>query len=109
MLYDIDGEHSVKTIHNHTGKGYSGTPGEANIYLQSKPKYKEDVVDDDSSEERSDLSNMSRNEFIYRLRKLSNISDSDKGPAPQSVKGRVLILLSSSYEYGSSQEAENSR
>ena len=59
MLYDIDGEHSAKKIHEHPGKGYAGTPGAATIYLQSKPKSKEYVVDDDSSKESSDLSNMS--------------------------------------------------
>ena len=48
-LYDIDGEHSVKTIHEHPGKGYAGTPGAATIDLQRKPKHKEDAVDDDSS------------------------------------------------------------
>ena len=58
MLYDIDGEHSVKKIHEGSGKGYSGTPGAANIDLQSKPKSREDVVDDDSSKESSDLSIM---------------------------------------------------
>ena len=38
MLYDIDGEHSVKTIHEYPGKGYAGTPGADTIDLQSKPK-----------------------------------------------------------------------
>ena len=33
MMYDIDGEHSVKTIHEHPGKGYDGNPGEATIDL----------------------------------------------------------------------------
>ena len=60
MLYDIDGEHCVRTIHEHSGKWYSGTPGADTIDLQSKPKSKEDVVDYDSSEESSDISNMSR-------------------------------------------------
>ena len=45
-------------IHENPRKGYAGTPGAANIDLQSKPKSKEDVVDDGSSEEISDLSNM---------------------------------------------------
>ena len=49
MLYGIDGEHSVKTIHEHHGKGYAGTPGAATIDLQRKPKSKEDVDDDNSS------------------------------------------------------------
>ena len=48
MLYDIDGEHSVKTIHENPGKGYAVTPVAATIDLQSKPKSKEDAVDDDS-------------------------------------------------------------
>ena len=108
MLYDIVDEHSVKKIHEHPGKVYAGTPGAATIYLQSKPKSKEDVVDDDSSEESSDLSNMSRYELIARLRMLGDISDSDKGPAPQSVKGRVLTIKSSSDESDSNQEADNS-
>ena len=33
MLYHIDGEHSVKTIHEHPGKGYAGTTGASNIDL----------------------------------------------------------------------------
>ena len=49
ILYDIDGEHSAKTIHEHPGKGYAGTPGAATIDLQIKPTSKEDAVDDDSS------------------------------------------------------------
>ena len=48
MMYDIDREHSVKTIHENPGKGYPGTPGADTIDLQSKLKSKEDVVDDDS-------------------------------------------------------------
>ena len=49
MLYDIYGEHSVKKIHEHPGKGYAGTPGAATTDLCSKPKSKEDVVDDSST------------------------------------------------------------
>ena len=49
MLYDIEGKHSVKTIHEHPEKGYAGTLDAATIDLQSKPKSKEDVVNDDSS------------------------------------------------------------
>ena len=98
MLYDIYGEHSVKTIHEHPGKGYARTTGAATIDLQSKSKSKEDVVDYDYYKESSDLSNMSRYKLIARLCKLGDISDSDKGPAPQSVKGHVLTILSSSDE-----------
>ena len=36
MLYDIDGEHSVKTILDHPGKGYVGTPGASTIDLHSQ-------------------------------------------------------------------------
>ena len=108
MLYYIGGEHSVKTIHEHPGKGYSGTPGAANVDFQIKPKYREDVVDDDSSEESSDLSNMSRYQLIARLCKLGDILNSDKGLAPQSVKYRVLTLLISSDESDSSEETANS-
>ena len=102
MMYDIVGEHYVKTIHQHPGKGYAGTPGSATIDLQSKLKSKEDVIDDDSSKESSDLSNMLRYKLIARLHKLGDIQDSDKSPTPQSVKGRILTLLSSSDESGSS-------
>ena len=45
-------------IHEHPGKGCAGSLGAATIDLQSKPKSKVDFVDDDSSEEISDLSNM---------------------------------------------------
>ena len=108
MQYDIYGEHSVKNIHEHPGKGCDGTPGAATIDLQGKTKSKEDVVDDDSSEESSDLSDMSRCQLIARLCKLGDIPDSDKSTAPQSVKGHVLTLLRSSDESDSSQEASNS-
>ena len=107
MLYDIDGEHSVKTIHEHPGKWYAGTPGAATIDLHSKPNPKKDVDDDDSSEKSSDISNISRYQLIGRLRKLSGISDSDKCPAPQSLKGHVLTLLKSSAESYSIQAAAN--
>ena len=107
-MYGIYGEHSVKTIHEHPWKEYVGTPGSATIDSQSKPKSKKDFVDDDSSKESSDFSNMSRCQLIPWLRKLGEISDSDKVPAPQSVKGRVLTLLSSSDESDSIQEAANS-
>ena len=33
MMYDIDGEHSVKTVHEKPWKGYVGTPGAATIDL----------------------------------------------------------------------------
>ena len=33
VLNDIDGEHSVKMIHENPGKGYAGTPGVATIDL----------------------------------------------------------------------------
>ena len=108
MLYDIDSKNSVKMIHEHPGKGYSGTPVAATFDLQSKPKAKEDVVDDDSSKEISYLFNISIYKSIARLCNLCEISDSDKGPAPQSVKGRALTLLTSSDESDSSQGAANS-
>ena len=58
MLYDIDGENSVKTIHKNPGKVYADNPGGATIDLYRKPKPKEDFVDDNSSKESSDISNM---------------------------------------------------
>ena len=96
MLYDVEGEHSVKTIHDHPGKGYDGTPGADTIHLQIKPQCKQDVVDNDFSKESSDLYNMSRYQLITWLCKLGDILDSDKGPTLQIVKVRVLTLLSSS-------------
>ena len=78
MMYDIDSEHSVKNNHERPQKGYAGTPGAATIYLQSELNPKEYVVNDNSSEEISDLSNMSRYQLIARICKLGNISDSDK-------------------------------
>ena len=108
-LYGIDGEHSVKNMHDHPGKAYSGTTGAATIGLRIKPKSKDYFVDDYSYEESSDISNMSRYQLISWLRKLSDISNYDKGHAPQIVKGCVLTLLSSSDESESSQEASNSR
>ena len=109
MLYDIDGEHSVKTIHEFSGKGYADTPGAATIDLHSKPKSTEDVVDDNSSEESGDLSNRSRYQLIAQLRMICDISESDKVATPHSIKRRVLTLISFSDESDSSQEATNSR
>ena len=86
MLYDIYGEQSVKTINEHPGKGYAVTPGADTMDLQIKPKSKEDAVDDDSYKGSSDISNMSRYQLIDQLCNLSDISDSEKCPAPQSVK-----------------------
>ena len=48
MLYDIDIEHSVKTIHEHPGEGYAGTTSTDTIDLNIILKYKEDVVGDES-------------------------------------------------------------
>ena len=59
MMYDIDCEHSVKTIHENPGKGYSSTPVASTIDTQRKSKSNEDV-NDDYSKEISDLSNMSK-------------------------------------------------
>ena len=78
------------------------------LLIYRKKKSKEDVVDDDFSKEISDLFNISRYQLIARLRNLGDISDSDKGPSPQSVKGHALKLLISSDESDSSQEAANS-
>ena len=50
---------------------------------------------------------MSIYEFIDRLGKPGDISDYEKFPTPQSVKCRVLTLISSSDESDSSQEAAN--
>ena len=108
MMYDIDREHSIKTIHEHPWKGYAVTLGAATIDLQIKTKSKEDFVDDESSEESSDLSNMSIYQLIARLCKLGGILYSDKGPAPHSKKGRILTLLRSIDESCSSKEAPNS-
>ena len=58
MLYDIDGEHSVKMIHENSRKRYAGTTGADTIDLQIKPNYKKDAVNDYSSEESSYLSTM---------------------------------------------------
>ena len=109
IMYDIEGEHSVKKIHEHPGKGYDGTPGAATIDLQRKPKSKEDIVDDEYSKGSSDISNMLRYQLIARLCKHGNISDSYQVPAPQSVKCRSLTLISSSDESDSSQKAANIR
>ena len=49
MLYDIDGENSIKALHEHPGKEYSVTPGAATIDSQRKSNPKKDVVNDDSS------------------------------------------------------------
>ena len=50
---------------------------------------------------------MSSYQLIAWLHKFGDISDYDKGPAPQSVKVCVLTLLSSIAESDSIQEAPN--
>ena len=36
MLYNIDGKHSVRTLHERQGKDYAGTPSAAELELESK-------------------------------------------------------------------------
>ena len=43
MLYDLDGAHSVQTLHEWPGKGYADMPGAATINLGDKFREKEVV------------------------------------------------------------------
>ena len=79
-LYGLDDEHSVRTIHDKKGKGYSGSPGAEQLDL-GENSAKRTVIDvDEDSDELSAISAMSKRDLIDLVRK-SRISH-DKGSAP---------------------------
>ncbi len=90
MLYDIDAEHSIKTLNERPGKGYGGTPGVPTFDLRSSHNTGEVVNladgDDNAISTMSQLSSMSREELIQILCQKGKISlPGDKGSAPDSV------------------------
>ena len=102
MLYDIDGEQSVKTIHERPGKGYEGTPGADKLDLGSKARDKTVIdVDLDGDDGLSQVSNMSREELIALVKQQAKISSDKRGSAPPSADDKSHSS-SSAEEDGSS-------
>jgi len=82
MLYDMDGDQLVQTLHNRPGKGYAGSPGAATLDL-GKRNNTSDGLDIDTAEgdDMSALSSLSKGELLERLRR-ATITSKDTGPRP---------------------------
>ena len=102
LLYDIDGEQSVKTIHERSGKGYKGTPGAETLDLGSKTRDRTVIdVDLDVGDSLSQVSNMSREELIALVKQQAKISSDKRGSAPPNADDKSHSS-SSAEEDGSS-------
>ena len=73
-LYDLDGEQSVKTIHEINNHCYVGLPGAATLDLSKKAIKKVVCLEDSEDEEddMSEISNISREALIELIRKQNN-------------------------------------
>jgi len=82
MLYDMNGDQSVQTLHHRPGKGYAGSPGAATLDL-GKRNNTSDGMDIDTAEgdDMSALSSLSKGELLERLRR-ATITSKDTGPRP---------------------------
>ena len=69
MLYDLDGEHTVKSLSERPGKGYAGTPGAATINLRGHRNPEVVNLDKEDDDDMSALSTKSKEELIAILRK----------------------------------------
>ena len=103
MLYNLDGEHSIKTIHQHSGKGYSGSPGAETINLGDNSK-KQTIIDmENKDDDMSALSNMSKRDFIDMLCKTKVSTTDNKGSTPSAQEPySVDSANDSSHSSGSS-------
>ena len=65
-LYDLDGDQSVKTIHERNDHRYVGLPGAATINLSKKVRKKVECLEDskDEEEDMSVILNLSRRALI---------------------------------------------
>ena len=82
MLYDLDGEHSVQTLHNRPGKWYAGSLGAATLDLGNKLNNSGTMnIDAADEDEMSALSSLSKGELLERLRR-ATLSPKNKGSRP---------------------------
>ena len=69
MVYDLGGEHSVKTIHERADTGYTSTPGAPTLQLgRDIPSSETVVIDDNSMSNISVLSNLSKENLLSCLK-----------------------------------------
>ena len=73
-LYDIDGDQSVKTIHERNDHRYVGSPGAATLDLSKKSRKKVECLEDseDKEDDMSEISNLSREALIDLINKQKN-------------------------------------
>ena len=82
MLYDMDGDQSVQTLHNRPGKGYAGSPGAARLDLGKKNNTSDGMdIDTAEGDDMSALSCLSKGELLERLRR-TTLAAKDTGPRP---------------------------
>ena len=109
MLYDIDGDQSVQTLHNRPGKGYAGSPGAARLDLGKKNNTSDGMdIDTAEGDDMSALSCLSKGELLERLRR-TTLAAKDTGPRPDNDNKSYSDdsgELSSSYSSSSSASDE---
>ena len=111
-VYDLDGTHSVKTIHERPGSGYGGSPGAPTFQVGGKQKQQASKeggaidVDAEDDDDMSALSNLSKEDLIARLRNAS-VSSQPMGSAPTSGTGRSHSDSSDDGESSSSSDSSS--
>ena len=90
-LYDLDGQHSVETLHDRPGKGndYTGDPGQPSLDLGKKPKEKDKPSKKAAKPSDKELSKMTKGELLLYVSKMqeakASSSASSTGSAPDSA------------------------
>ena len=109
MMFDLDGDLSVNTIHNRPGKGYSGSPGAAVLDLSGKEREKEEIVIDDTGEDNmSAMSQLSKGELIELLKSAGINSTHKKGSRPTTQDSKSSSTDSGSRSSRSSESSGSS-
>ena len=107
MLYDMDGEHSVHTLHNRPGKGYAGSPGAATLDLGNKLKNAGAInIEATEEDEMSVLSSLSKGELLERLRR-ATLSPKNKGSRPNNDNKSLSDDSGESSSYDSSSSSSS--
>ena len=78
-LFNIDGEHSVKTLHEQQGKDYEGTPAAAKVDVGSKDHREVVNREEDNEDDMSALYTMSRSNPIALLMEKAPITNKENG------------------------------
>ena len=115
-IYNLDGTHSVKTMTDRPGSKYDGSPGAPTFQVGGQQKQQQGgerskegeaiEVGNDTDDNMSALSNLSKEELIARLRKAS-VSPQPTGSAPASGKRRPRSDSSDDGESSSSSDSSS--